>query len=355
MKAMIMAAGVGSRLMPLTAELPKPMVPMANKPLMENSIRLLAQHNCKDIIANLHYQAEAISGYFQEGDRLGVNLNYSYEKDLMGTAGGVKKCEWFLNETFVVLSGDALTDIDLNKLYQQHKASGALASIALKRVTDVEQFGIVICSESGKITSFQEKPRAQEALSNNANTGIYIFEPEIFKYIPPAQFYDFGKQLFPYLVKIGAPFYGFETEDYWCDVGSISSYRQAHTDILTGKVRYPLPENMEITSDYRLLMGKKVEIGAGVQFKGTVVIGDHCRIEPGVQLKDSIIWNSTVVGEGSLLTAAVVGKECKLGRQVKIEPGAVIASRSNLDDYTVVPAQSKVFASWKADKRLQMA
>lgn len=355
MKAMIMAAGVGSRLMPLTAELPKPMVPMANKPLMENSIRLLAEHKCKDIIANLHYQADMISGYFRDGDRFGVNMNYSREKELMGTAGGVKKCDWFLNETFVVLSGDALTDIDLSKFYQQHKASGALASIALKKVVEVEQFGIVICSESGKITSFQEKPRSQEALSNSANTGIYIFEPEIFKYIPTAQFYDFGKQLFPYLVKIGAPFYGFEIEDFWCDVGNISAYRQAHTDILTQKVNYPLQGNITLASDYCLLMGKGVEIGANVHFKGTVVIGDYCRIEPGVQLDNSVIWDGTSIGEGSLLTEAVVGKGCNIGRQVKIEPGAAIASRSNLKDYTVIPAQGKVFASWQAEQKLQMA
>lgn len=354
MKAMIMAAGVGSRLMPLTAEIPKPMVPMGNMPLMENSVRLLAGHQCKDIIANLFYQAEMISDYFGDGSLLGVNMNYSREKELMGTAGGVRKCDWFLNETFIVLSGDALTDIDLSKLYRQHKSSGALASIALKRVADVEQFGIVICDENARIRSFQEKPRQDEALSNNANTGIYIFEPEIFKYIPPAQFYDFGKQVFPHLVKIGAPFYGFEIDSYWCDVGSISAYRQAHADILNGQVSYQPKGKIITAAGQSLLIGNGVQIGQGVQIEGNVVIGENSYIADGVRLSNTVIWNGACIGEGSFLTDTVVGAGCTIGKQVKVEPGAVLASRCTVDDYRVIPAQSKIFPS-PAENQLEMA
>lgn len=196
MKAMIMAAGVGSRLMPMTAGVPKPMIPMANQPLMANTVRLLARHGFTELIANLHYHGDQIRAYFRDGSDFGVSMHYSPEDELLGTAGGVKRCAWFLDDTFVIVSGDALTDIDLTRLMEAHRRRGALATIALKEVPDVEHFGIVITDGDQRIRSFQEKPRPEEALSQVANTGIYVFEPEIFQFIPEG-FYDFGKQLFP--------------------------------------------------------------------------------------------------------------------------------------------------------------
>ena len=181
LKAMIMAAGVGSRLMPMTIDIPKPMIPMANRPLMADTVQLLRDHSFTNIIANLHYHADCISSYFGNGQPYGVSLEYSREEELLGTAGGVKRCEWFLDECFVIVSGDALTDMNLTELVRAHKRHGALATIALKEVQDVENFGIVITDEKGLIQSFQEKPSAQEALSRVANTGIYVFEPEIFQ------------------------------------------------------------------------------------------------------------------------------------------------------------------------------
>lgn len=234
MKAMIMAAGVGSRLRPLTAEIPKPMVPIGNKPVMEYCVELLKLHNIKDIIANTHYKAEKIREYFGDGEDFGVRLQYSYEEELLGTAGGVKNNSWFLDETFVIVSGDALTNIDLTAMYDFHKAKGALATLALTPVEDVTQFGVVVMDEKNKIGAFQEKPKKAEALSNMVNTGIYIFEPEIFEYIPEG-FYDFGKELFPKLAQGKDEIYGFVTQDYWCDVGSLEVYRQANLDVLSGK------------------------------------------------------------------------------------------------------------------------
>ncbi len=331
MKAMIMAAGVGSRLMPMTIEVPKPMIPMANRPLMANTVQLLQEHGFDNIISNLHYHADSISSYFGNGQKHGLFMEYSREEELMGTAGGVKRCEWFLDDTFVIVSGDALTDIDLAKLVQAHKSKGALATIALKQIEDVEHFGVVITNEEGLIKSFQEKPRQEEALSQVANTGIYVFEPEIFEHIPKGQFFDFGKQVFPHLVKIGSPFYGVTVEGYWCDVGNIDSYRQAHKDILTGEVRVQKDGSMHVGDNgSRVLLGEGTQIGNNVRFTGSVTIGSGCRIGNNVSISDSVIWNDTYIGDQSSICKSVIGANCQVSPGFRMEAGAVIASGSAL-------------------------
>ncbi len=230
MKAMIMAAGFGTRLLPLTADTPKPMLPIGGKPLMEHIINLLREHGFTEIIANLHHLPDKIRDYFGDGSRFGVKLFYSPETELLGTAGGVRRCSWFLDETFLVISGDALTNIDLTAFYEYHIRKGALATIALKKVQEVSQYGVVITDNEGLINQFQEKPKPEEALSDLANTGIYIFEPEIFKLIPEREMFDFGKQLFPLLVNQQQKFYGWKTKSYWCDIGSIDTYYQSQKD-----------------------------------------------------------------------------------------------------------------------------
>lgn len=344
MKAMIMAAGVGSRLMPLTENIPKPMIPMANRPLMENIIDLLKQYNFREVIANLYYHADNISRYFGDGRTFDMNLTYSREEELMGTAGGVKKCAWFLDETFIIVSGDALTDADLGALMAEHKKKGALATIALKRVEEVENFGIVITDSNGRITSFQEKPRARDALSNYANTGIYIFEPEIFNYIPSGQFYDFGKQVFPELVKIKAPFYGVDIKSYWCDVGSIDTYCQSHADILQGLVSVPCQGSKTVNPSAAILLGQDCKVEEGVVCKGYVVIGPHTTVRSGTVLQDAVIWDNTVINHDSRLEKCVVGSHCCLEESVIVNPGAVIGSGCRLERYSVVPAQSRISA-----------
>ncbi len=337
MKAMIMAAGVGSRLMPMTVDVPKPMIPMANRPLMENTVDILAKHGFKEVIANLHYHGEIIQNYFAGGEAWGLKMHYSPEDELMGTAGGVKKCSSFLDETFVVISGDALTDIDLSNLLAEHRRLGALATIALKPIDEVEQFGVVVTNDDGRIARFQEKPQAHEALSRTANTGIYVFEPEIFNYIPDRQFYDFGKQLFPYLVQIDAPFYGVEIDDYWCDVGNINTYRQANADILSGKVRVKYAgELKQMESQASLLIGEGAIIGRDVKMRGQVVIGPGCQIADGVRIANSVIWNDTIVEEDAVINDAVVGAVCRIGRGVCLSPHSVIASGSYLEDGTKI-------------------
>lgn len=346
MKAMIMAAGVGSRLMPLTMHIPKPMVPMANRPLMENIVTLLRQHGISSIIANLHSHPGYITDYFGAGENWDVGMYYSHEESLLGTAGGVKNCQWFLDDTFVVISGDALTDINLSSLVEEHRKNGAIATIALKPVQEVEQFGVVVCESSGQIKCFQEKPSRKEALSNLVNTGIYVFEPEIFQYIPPRQFYDFGKQVFPNLVKSGAPFYGVTVGDYWCDVGSLQTYREAHRDILMGKVNITAAGYIhEGDNGGRLLLGKGVTIGKDVVFSGVVVIGDHCQIEDNAMISNSIIWDSSVIGKQDRIEHAIIGSGCVIGQEASIQPRSVINSGCVLEAGITVPSESKVFNS----------
>ncbi len=346
LKAMIMAAGVGSRLMPLTLDIPKPMVPMANRPLMEIIVDLLAEHGISEMIANLHYHADAIEDYFGDGKRFGVSMSYSPEKELMGTAGGVKLCEWFLDDTFIIVSGDALTDIDLSALVAEHRAQGALATIALKEVREVEQFGVVVCDEKGRIERFQEKPRPEEALSNLANTGIYVFEPEIFKYIPAKQFYDFGKQVFSQLVKLGAPFYGACIDSYWCDIGSLGTYHQAHMDILSGKLGVePSGDVLRTASGDLVLLGEDVSIGDDVSFSGQVVIGPGCSLEGNIRVENSVLWENVQVASGTVIKNALIGSDCHLGSQVRVEAGSAIASGCYLEQGVAVAKNTRVFRS----------
>lgn len=344
MKAMIMAAGVGSRLMPLTSEIPKPLMPVANRPLLENTIKLLNKHGFTQLICNLHHHSELILEHLQSEEYHDIDLNYSLEEELLGTAGGVKNCEGFLDETFVVISGDALTDIDLTYLLARHKANRALATIALRAEEQVEQFGVVQIDDSGKILRFQEKPKASEAISNLANTGIYVFETEIFKYIPAKTFYDFGQQLFPALVKSDAPFYGVPIADYWCDVGNLATYRQANEDILDGKVRAAMGGNLHDSEDGGLvLIDEGVRMEPNVRFSGNVVIGRGCRLEANVSVKNSVIWPGTIIEKGAVLQQAIVGSNCHIGALTFIRSGAVVASGSVLEPGCDVEPGTKVF------------
>lgn len=343
---MIMAAGIGSRLMPLTMYLPKPMVPLANRPLMDGILHWLRSQQFTSLICNLHHQPQMISGYFGNGRDWGVSLEYSFENELMGTAGGVKKCEWFLNETFAVVSGDALTDIQLARLMHYHKTSGALATIALKEVADVEQFGIVVTESSGRIERFQEKPRPEEALGRLANTGIYIFEPEIFRYIPPGQFYDFGRQLFPHLVKIKAPLFGMQVTDYWCDVGSLDTYKEAQVDAITGQVKTLLRGHLvTMPNGARVLLGQDVKIGDNVEWQGINVVGDGCIIADRTSITNSILWENTEIKSECRLEEVVLGSNCLLRERVHIASGTVVNSGCEFPPGVEVTAHSRVFQS----------
>ncbi len=354
-----MAAGFGTRLEPLTLAVPKPMVPIANKPCMQHNLDLLRRNGIRKASVNIHYHPEQIMNYFGDGDKFGVSLSYSYEEKLLGTAGGVLKMAVLLGgltETFLVLSSDAITDINLRKMLAFHKSKKALATVALSVVSDTTHFGIVGVDASDRIESFLEKPEKDKAPSNLANAGIYIFEPEIIDMIPRNHVYDFGKELFPRLMLKKAPVYGYKMVEYWSDVGGLSAYIRANQDAMRGLVRLFLP-GKKISST--VWTGRHCEIDPSVILEGHVVIGEAVQIRRGAHLKDtvvgdrcvigydakiggSVIWSDSFVSRGSLINKSVVGNWCRIGEGVTIAGDSVIGNRCQIRKGTHIPEGSRL-------------
>lgn len=348
---MLLAAGVGSRLEPLTTQVPKPLVPVANVPCMEHLLRLLKSHGITEVCANLHYLPEKITDYFGTGEKLGMKLTFHYEEKLTGDAGGVRAMKEYLKDgTFLVVMGDLLTDADLTGIIKQHKDKKALASIAIKQVDDVTRFGIVVQNEEGFITGFQEKPKVEDALSNLASTGIYILEPEVFSYMPETGEFGFGRQLFPQLVTKGLPVLGIEMAKgtYWSDVGAIPQYLESNFDVLDKNVRLCIEgESKNGTSfaeksacgrvtgegtkidgtakiDGILMTGKNCVIGANARVSGHVILGDDCVVEEGASLSDCLVWANSRIGKGSQLKNTVVAANCIVEENSNHEKTALV-------------------------------
>jgi mannose-1-phosphate guanylyltransferase len=310
---MLLAAGLGTRLRPITYEVPKPLVPVLGTPVMEHILRLLGRHGFDNVISNLHYFPEQIERRFGDGSRWGVGLGYSHEAELLGTAGGVRNVRaHFGDETFLIISGDALTDIDLTSLWEAHKAKGGIATLALKRVDDPSQLGVVIVAEDGRIQGFQEKPDRAEALSDLGSCGIYVMEPEIFDYFPKDPFVDWAQDVFPVLLEQDVAFYGHEIGDYWNDIGNVKEFRQGNFAALTGEVKVEIdpgrinPESAWV-EEPPVYVGDGCELGAGVRLMGPVVLGDGCRVGEGAAIRDSILWPGTEVARDAVLIGAVAG------------------------------------------------
>jgi mannose-1-phosphate guanylyltransferase len=320
---MLLGAGLGTRLRPITNELPKPMVPILGEPVMGHILRLLERHGFREVISNLHYLPDKIRDRLRDGSDYGVHLEYALEKELLGTAGGVRNVRDFLgDETFLIISGDALTDIDLTALWARHREAGGIGTLALKQVDDPSQLGVVILNEEGRIQGFQEKPDPAEALSNLGSCGIYVFEPEIFDHFPDKDFVDWAQDVFPTLLERDIPLYGHEIGDYWNDVGSLSELRQGNFDALTGKVRVEI-DGTEIsngtwagdssTLKEQVLMEPPVYIGDGctvgseARLTGPVVIGAGCTIGEGAVLSDVLVWQGTEVEAGKVLDGGIAG------------------------------------------------
>lgn len=338
---MIMAAGVGTRLDPLTQIIPKPMIPIANVPIMELILIHLKNYGIKDIIANTHYLAEAIQKKF-ENNNLGINFNSIYEEDLSGTAGGVKKCEHFFHsdETFIVISGDALTDVNINDLVKKHKSTGAIATMALKEVpySEISHFGVVVIDNNSRIVEFQEKPAPEEAKSNLVNTGIYVFEPEIFNYIPENTFYDFAKNVFPSLMADNKFLCGHKIKEYWNDIGTLNQYRMSSYDVLNQKINIDFPYKKteagwisntskigsKVIFDGNIIIGNDTTVNNNVRFHGNSVIGNNCIIKKDVHIRNTIIWDNVVVEEGARLDGCIIASNTVIGKKSIIMPGSII-------------------------------
>lgn len=322
MKAVIMAGGEGTRLRPVTCGIPKPMVPVLNKPVMEYIIDLLKKHGITDIAATLAYFPAVITDYFGNGEELDVSLRYYIEHTPLGTGGSVKNAEDFLDDTFVIVSGDALTDIDLNKALDFHKSKGSKATLILKRVPIPLEYGVVITNEEGRITSFLEKPSWGEVFSDTINTGIYILEPEIFHYYKKGDNFDFSKDLFPKLLKDEVPMYGYVTRDYWNDIGDLGVYKEVNFDILKGKVKTDIGYR-EISKG--IWVGSNTDIDESCVLNPPVLIGSNCRIKKNVLLEAAIIGNNCEVAEGTSIKRSIIWENSRIGRNVQSR-GAVVCS-----------------------------
>ncbi|HVY96631.1 MAG TPA: NDP-sugar synthase [Solirubrobacterales bacterium] len=329
---MVLAAGLGTRLRPITYDMPKPMVPVLNRPVMEHIVRLLARHGFTETIANLHWFPELIRSHFGDGSAFGVELTYSEEEQLLGTSGGVRNVAGFLGDSFLVISGDALTDIDLTAMREFHESHDGIATLATKRVEDTSQFGVAITGSDGRIQGFQEKPDPAEALSDLANCGIYMFRSEIFDFFPapgqsklagpqePAGFADWAMDVFPALLEGDVPFYSHEIDAYWNDIGNLEELRAGTLDALSGAVE--VEREGELLDGFRsgepgegepplsgpVLIGAGCEIGDDVRIDGPAVVGDGARIGAGSRLREVILLPGAEIAERALLIGAIGGR-----------------------------------------------
>jgi mannose-1-phosphate guanylyltransferase len=342
MKAMILAAGKGTRVRPITHTTPKPMIPILQKPVMEFLLELLRQHGFDQIMVNVSHLAEEIENYFRDGQRFGVQIAYSFEGriedgeligDAVGSAGGLKRIQdfqAFFDDTFVVLCGDALIDLDLSEAVRRHRAKGAMASLITKRVPhdQVSSYGVVVTDPDGRVLSFQEKPAVEEAASDMINTGIYIFEPEVLDYIPSGESFDIGSDLFPKFVESGAPFYALPMEFEWVDIGKVPDYWQAIRSVLQGHVRQVQIPGVEvrpgiftglnvaanwdkINVEGPIYVGGMTRIENGATIIGPAMIGPSCHICEGATIDNSIIFDYSRIGAGvRLVEKLVYGRYC---------------------------------------------
>lgn len=313
MKAVIMAGGFGTRLRPLTANMPKPMVPIVGRPVMEHIVRLLKKHKITDITIILYFQAEQIKSYFGNGKKWGVKINYVTAEADFGTAGSVKNAEKFLDSRFIIISGDVLTDFDLSQALEFHEKKKALATMVLTRVENPVAYGIVITSKTGKISRFLEKPSWGEVFSDNINTGIYILEPDALKLIPDKTEFDFSKNLFPAMLEKKMKLYGHIATGYWRDIGNIEEYFNAHQDVLEGRVKITIPGKRVEKDGVTTYIGENTMISHTVNFSGNVVIGDDVRIGPRAKLHNCVIGGGSVLGRDVNLNRVIGWERISIG------------------------------------------
>jgi mannose-1-phosphate guanylyltransferase/phosphomannomutase len=356
-----MAGGSGTRLRPLTCDLPKPMVPILNRPIAEHIVNLLRRHNITEIIMTLHYLPDAIRNYFQEGNDFGVKITYSVEEDQpLGTGGCVKNTSEWLDETFLVISGDSVTDFDLQGAIAFHKEKGSKATLILTRVPNPIEFGVVITDKDGHIVRFLEKPSTSEIFSDTVNTGTYILEPEVLDYLPENEESDFSQDLFPRLLKQGEPIYGYVAEGYWCDVGHLEAYRETQYDALYGRVKLEIPYNQyspgvwvglntyidpSARIEAPVIIGNNCRVGPNVLIEGGSVIGDNVSIGAGADLKRPIVWNGVVIGEEVHLAACTIGRGTRIDRMAQVLEAAVIGQLCIIGEEALVNPGVRVWPS----------
>ncbi|HXR43015.1 MAG TPA: mannose-1-phosphate guanyltransferase [Acidothermaceae bacterium] len=359
MKAVVMAGGEGTRLRPMTANQPKPLLPVVNRPIMEHVLRLLRRHGFTDTVVTVQFLASLIRNYFGDGDELGMNLQYATEESPLGTAGSVKNAESELRDArFVVISGDALTDIDLTDMARFHEQHNALVTVALKRVPNPLEFGIVITREDGHIDRFLEKPTWGQVFSDTVNTGVYMMEPEIFEHVAAGEPVDWSQEVFPKLLDIGAPIYGYVADAYWEDVGTLDSLIQVQADVLNRQVDVEI-EGFEMMPGVWVCEGAEVDPEAIL--KGPIYIGDYAKVEGGAELREYTVLGSNVVvkntaflhravvhdnvfiGPQTNLRGCIIGKNTDIMRGARIEEGAVVGDECVVEEEAYISSGVRVY------------
>jgi len=344
MKAIIIAGGLGTRLRPLTYDIPKPIIPMANRPFVFHQIELLKKFGISDIILNLHYMSDNIKNILSEVQKMGVKVSFSLEDKPLGTAGAVKNAEEYFDDgPMLVFNGDILTDINLKKLIDFHKQKKATVSLTLKNVDDPTPYGLIITGDDGRVQSFIEKPNWDQVKARTINAGVYIVEPGIFKKVPKGKPFSFERQLYPILLEEGEKIYGYISDAYWKDIGDPAKYLQAHRDILAGDVMVNVPgnkigahiwveEGAVISSSAKVrgpaLLGKNSKVADNVDIHESVVLGERVEVGKGTQLKDCVILAGTTIGENVKIEDTVIGENSIIEDNAAIGHDVVIASRS---------------------------
>ncbi|MCL4544576.1 MAG: sugar phosphate nucleotidyltransferase [Chloroflexi bacterium] len=366
MLAVVMAGGEGSRLRPLTLNRPKPMVPILNIPVMEHIINLLKRHNITDIVVTVHYLASVIEDYFGDGSDFGVRIRYALEEVPLGTAGSVKNAQHMLTEPFLIISGDALTDINLTAALAYHESRRAKATLVLVRVENPLEYGVVIPDEDGRVQRFLEKPSWGEVFSDTVNTGIYVLDPSVLDLIPVGVPFDFSSEVFPRLLANGDPMFGYVAEGYWCDVGSLPDYLRASFDLAEGRVDLPLPaarvangimagRGATIESDVRsfgvVYLGDGCVVRSGAVLHGPSVIGENTIVESGATIDRSVIWGNCLISNYASVSGAIIAKQCSIRRGAIIAQGAVIGDGCTIGEQAVVHSNVKIWPDKEVEEQ----
>ncbi|MBI3288717.1 MAG: NDP-sugar synthase [Elusimicrobia bacterium] len=342
--AMVLAAGAGTRLRPLTYETPKPMVPVVNRPVIHHVLDNLLKHGVEEVMINLHMHPDQVRGYCGDGSRWSLKIRYSHESKLMGTAGAIKKTEaFFRGGPFFVMSGDGLSDIDLTAMWQFHRKRGSVATMAVKRVDARFDYGVTLMDSTQRIKGFLEKPSWGDVFSNKVNTGIYLFEPEVLKLMPKGKPFDFGHDLWPKLLKLKKPIYAYETDSYWCDVGNLAEYRRCQIDCLDRKAKIHIPgverskgvwvqEGTVVDSKAKLtapvVIGKGCRVATGADIGPYTVVGDRAVVGAGSTLKNCILFDNVTVGADVHLTNCIIGPNGHVRENISVYEAAVLNIRA---------------------------
>jgi mannose-1-phosphate guanylyltransferase/phosphomannomutase len=369
-KAVIMAGGEGTRLRPLTSNQPKPMMPIANRPMMEHIVELLKEHGFDDIVVTVAFLANTIRNYFGDGSEFGVRMVYATEETPLGTAGSVRNAmEQLKDERFLVISGDVLTDIDLSAVVKYHEEKGAMATIGLKAMENPLEFGIVITNEDGSIDRFLEKPGWGQVFSDTINTGIYVLEPEVLRHVPRDRPYDFSKELFPLLLEMGRPIYGHVCDGYWQDIGNLDQYRQANFDALDERVQLNIP-GLKIRGD--VWIGEGVEIDDVEGVEGPAFIGNYARVSPEAsvgpytilgsattlrergRISRSVLDGSCYIGRSAVIEGAIIGRNCDIRAHARIHEGVAIGDQVTIGDQSVIYPGVRIYPYKEVDYGAQI-